>query len=477
MFRTTLLLFFAVAVTVSARIIEVTPGGAIFRLQQATTGAMPGDTILFRAGVYPGGDYVTNLQGRPDAWITIMAAPGETVTIGGAGNGWQFADAAYLRVSGFTVGGQSGNAFNFDDAGTFDTPAHHIAVDRCRFTALTANNQNNQLKLSGVDTFEVSNCTFEDGPEGCCVDMVGCHVGRFSDNLFVRFADVGIQSKGATSRIIIERNRFEQGGARALNVGGSTGLPYFRPQGANYEAKEIGVYDNVFVGGDAPIAFTGAVGCEVVNNTIWLPKRWAFRILQETTLETFVQCGDNAFRNNIVVVDNTALTPIVNVGPNTRPETFGLSNNLWYRVGDLAWKPWLPATEIDGVLGLDPLLAGAPADMTPAPGSPAIGAGATVAYPLADHRGRPFRTPRSIGAVEGATASSIAEARAHVSGLHVGARSVTLDGAGELELVDPLGRIVARGTTRIDLATIARGRYFVVATSDAARTFVPVIVP
>ena len=43
-------------------------------------------------------------------------------------------------------------------------------------------------------------------------------------------AGSGIQAKGGTSDIVIRANRFESAGGRALNLGGSTGLEFFRPQ-------------------------------------------------------------------------------------------------------------------------------------------------------------------------------------------------------------------------------------------------------
>jgi hypothetical protein len=402
------LLLLLLATSLHARTLEVAPGGAYASLAAAAQAVQPGDTILFRAGIYPGGDYITGLAGTANAWITVMAAPGEEVVIRGGGNSWQLADAAYLRIEGFTIEGQTGNGMNLDDAGSFDTPAHHIIIERCTFGPLEATGNNDQLKMSGIDSFVVRNCVFRDGsPGGSMIDMVGCHAGTFSNNLFERAGSNCIQAKGGTAFIRIERNRFLEGGARALNIGGSTGLQFFRPLGVKYEASNIGVYANLFTGADAPIAFVGAVNSEVVNNTIWLPHRWAVRILQETTEPGFLPCGNNAFRNNIVVVDDQADNPTLNIGSNTAPETFLFTNNLWYHRTNASWSgPNLPVPETAGIIGRDPMLTAAPTDMTPLPGSPAIGAGAEVIEPRLDHRGRPYASPRSIGAIEAAIASS-----------------------------------------------------------------------
>ncbi len=388
----------------NARTLDVRSGGAYTNLEAAAAAALPGDTIMFHAGTYPGGQAVTGLQGRDDAPIVITTAPGEEVILQGGTNAWQLSDPAYLIISGFVLQGQTGNGLNIDDAGTFDTPAHHIIIERCEWRGIDATGNNDLLKLSGIDSFQVRDCFFHDGAAGgSMVDMVGCHYGLFLRNRFERAGSNCIQAKGGTRYIRIERNTFIDGGARALNIGGSTGLQFFRPQGADYESSDIAVYSNVFVGSDAPLAFVGTVRSAVINNTIFLPKRWAIRILQETTAPEFLQCGDNVLMNNIIVVGNVAANPTVNIGPSTRPETFVFANNLWYDVENPNWSgPNLPSTEINGMIGRDPLLSAPPGDLSIRPGSPAIGTGAPTTDPTVDYLGRPFAAQRSIGAYEGA---------------------------------------------------------------------------
>lgn len=400
---TLLLLVLTLSPILSARTVEVRPGGTYTNLEAAAAVAAPGDTILFRAGTYAGGEHVSGLQGTHDAWITIMAAPGEEVVLRGGSSAWQLSDPAWIRISGFVLEGQTSNGMNIDDAASYDTPAHHIVIERCTWRGINASGNNDLLKLSGVDSFEVRDCIFLDGAAGgSMIDMVGCHNGSFTGNRFERGGSNSIQAKGGTRYIRIERNTFIDGGQRTLNIGGSTGLEFFRPLGVNYESSDIHVYSNTFVGSDAPIAFVGTVNSTVVNNTIWLPRRWAIRILQETDDPPFLQCGDNTFRNNIVVVGNAAANPTINIGGNTRPQTFTFSNNLWYNAENAGWNgPNLPVAESGGIIGSNPMLAAPPGTMTPGSGSPAIGNGYAVTEPLRDYLGQLFATPRSIGAIEG----------------------------------------------------------------------------
>ena len=146
----------------------------------------------------------------------------------------------------------------------------------------------------------------------------------------------------------------KNGGQRTLNLGGSTGLAFFRPQNATFEAADINVFANVIIGSTAAVAFVGCVRVNVINNTIINPSNWIIRILQETVdINRFLPCGDNVVKNNIIYYGN--LSTHVNVGSNTAPTTFIFSNNLWYRqTNPGSSTPNLPVTETDPIIGQNP---------------------------------------------------------------------------------------------------------------------------
>lgn len=388
----------------SARILHVGSGQPYANLQQAASNAQSGDTIFVHSGVYQGGQYITNLRGTPSAWITILAESNTSVIFRGGTEAWHLTDAAYLRIEGFVFESQTGNGVNIDDGGSYDTPAHHITIERCEWRAMNATGNNDQLKLSGLDSFTVANCRFLNGSAGgSAVDMVGCHWGVFERNYFENAGSNCIQTKGGSQYIRIERNRFINGGQRALNIGGSTDPQYFRPITANFEASHVAVYANIFTGSMAPVAYVGAVNCEVVNNTIYRPDKWAVRILQETVGPNYLPCGNNIFRNNIVFITNVAANATLNIGPNTAPETFIFTNNLWFNVDNAGWQgPNLPVAETNGIIGRDPKFRNAVSgDFAILATSPAIGRGMQVQNPISDFAMSRFNTPRSIGAYEG----------------------------------------------------------------------------
>lgn len=384
-------------------ILHVGAGQQYTSLTAAATDAQPGDTILLHAGTYPGGLYIAGLQGAPDAWITLRNAPGETVVFEGGNNAIQFSDPAWLHLRGLTFQHQTGNGFNLDDGGTYDTPAHHVVFENCTFRDISATGNNDLLKLSGLDDFQVLRCTIQNGAAGGSgIDMVGCHHGAIRECYFENLGSNAIQSKGGCEDIQIERNFFRNGGQRTLNIGGSTGLAFFRPDTAHFEAADIRVYSNIVIGSWAPVAYVGAVNVRVENNTFYHPQNWVIRILQETVdPDRFIECGDNTFRNNIVVLDHNLNTE-TNIGPNTRPETFVFSNNLWFNSALPNWTgPDIPAADPFQVLNQDPLLADPDFDDFHIPsGSPAAGAGAAPAAPLHDYYGAGFVSPPSIGAAE-----------------------------------------------------------------------------
>lgn len=395
-----------------AQSLHVGPGQPYSNLSAAADDAAPGDSIIIHQGTYGGGIFINELQGAPGEKIVITTAPGAEVIFEGGTNAWQFTDAAYLHIQGLIFQHQTGNGLNFDDGGSYETPAHHVIFENCVFRDMDASGNNDLLKLSGLDDFEIRNCTFINGAQGGSgIDLVGCHNGIITGNHFENLGSNSIQAKGGTSEILIEKNLFKNGGARAVNLGGSTGLQFFRPIDAPYESAHLKVYSNIFIGSQAPVAYVGTVNTEVVNNTIYLPEKWVLRILQETVDPSrFAPCGQNSFINNIIYMDDRVSVEC-NIGPNTAPETFTFSNNLWYQSDNTNWDgPELPTEDTDQIINEDPeFVSAASEDFDLLTVSPAIGQGLDVDQPSLDYSGEPFASFRSIGAHEGGVATGTVE--------------------------------------------------------------------
>lgn len=369
---------------------EVTVSNAA-GLRSAVAEAKPGSRILLAAGTYPGGFYFSNVRGEANLPIVIAGVdPQNPPVIQGGGNGMQFSDAAWIELRDLVFVGATGNGLNIDDGGTFETPSRQVFLHRLRISDVGPNGNRDAIKLSGVVDFRIEGCTLERwGTGGSGVDLVGCHGGIIESNVFRHGAAAasgganGVQTKGGSRNVVVRRNRFESVGARAVNIGGSTGLEFFRPplepDGQHAEARDIRVEGNTFLGSTAPIAFVGVDGARVRFNTIYRPGRWAIRILQETTAPGFVACRNGQFSDNIVVFHSDEWSSGgVNIGPNTAPLTFQFTRNWWYCLDDPARsRPVLPVTETGGVYGQSPQFRDAAnGDLRLEPGSPALGFGA-----------------------------------------------------------------------------------------------------
>ncbi|MCC6816360.1 MAG: right-handed parallel beta-helix repeat-containing protein [Saprospiraceae bacterium] len=392
---------FSINCSYTQRILTVGLGKVYNNPQDASRDALPGDTILIFPGNYPGGNFIENLRGTRNNRITLRGVDKNSVIFNGGSQSFHFVEAEFLTIQNFTVSGQTGNGMNIDDAGTYETPAKHILIENINFKDMNASGNNDMLKLSGLDSFEIRNCTFSNGSAGGSgIDMVGCHYGEIRNNKFINQGSNSIQAKGGTHSLSIYANSFQNGGQRSLNLGGSTGQAFFRPLNANYEAKDIIVHSNFFQGSDAPIAYVGSRNIVVTNNTFVNSTKWIFRILQESPDTSFyLSTANNTFSNNIIYSNN--LSPTVNIGPYTSPNSFNIFNNLWYNSANSSWRgPTLPVVETGAIYGLNPLFLNLQTgNINLSSNSPAIGKGkGPVNYN--DYYGRKFTNPPAIGASE-----------------------------------------------------------------------------
>jgi len=204
--------------------------------------------------------------------------------------------------------------------------------------------------MSGVDHFVVRRCRFE-GWGGSGIDMVGCHHGAVEDCTFIGrpgFSQSnGVQLKGGTEDVLVQCCFFKNAGQRSVNLGGSTGLQFFRPRVNDYEARNITVAGNRFVGSMVPVAWVTADGGHVHHNTIVLPDKWVLRILQESGDARFKPCHDGVFEHNLIVFDSKIQT-FVNIGPRTSPKTFRFRHNAWHDL-DGYRESSLPVPETEGI--------------------------------------------------------------------------------------------------------------------------------
>ena len=350
----------------AATIDVVVNNAAEFR--SAVAAAKPGTRILLAGGIYGGGFHFSSLRGEPNHPIIIAAAnPGQPPVFRDATVGLHLSNPAYLELRDLVFTRLTQNGLNIDDGNTAAGPAgaHHITLHGLRISDIGADGNNDGIKLSGVWDFAINDCTIERWGTrgGSAIDLVGCHRGRITANLIRHTIPAppnctGVQAKGGSSTILIQGNRFEHAGGRGVNLGGSTGLPYFRPTltpGEDHaEARDLIVEGNHFLGGLSAIAFVGVDGAIVRFNTIEQPARWPLRILQENKSPGFVPSRRGQFTDNLIIVASSRSLE-ANVGAGTAPESFLFARNAWYNAeAPERSRPTLPTTETDGIYGTPP---------------------------------------------------------------------------------------------------------------------------
>jgi len=334
---------------------------AEFRAAVAT--AKPGTRILLAGGTYGGGYQFANLRGDQGNPIVIAAADRTQPPVFSQANvALHLSNPAFVELHDLVLTKLAHNGINIDDGpGTTNESTRGILLRGLRITDVGSTGNHDGLKLSGVWNFVVTNCTIERWGTrgGSAIDMVGCHRGVIEGCTFKHVHPeppecTGVQAKGGSADITVRRNHFENAGGRSVNIGGSTGLKYFRPAlvsgSENAEARNVRVEGNRFVGSSAPVAFVGVDGAVVRFNTIERPSRWVMRILQENRAPGFIPSRNGEFTDNTIVFESNRGT--VNIGGGTEPKTFKFARNWWYCVDnpERSRLP-LPVAELDGVYG------------------------------------------------------------------------------------------------------------------------------
>ncbi|WP_305047085.1 right-handed parallel beta-helix repeat-containing protein [Geoalkalibacter sp.] len=325
-------------------------------LKAALREARPGTVIEIAPGVYRGGLYLQEMHGTAEAPIVIRGADPENPPVfEGTGEGLKLSSCSYIHLSRLVFQGYLKNGINIDDDGRKGerSPSHHLVLEHLIVRDIGPTGNHDALKMSGVNHFVVRDCHFE-GWGGSAIDLVGCRHGLIEGCRIIgregyRTAN-GIQIKGGSRFILVQNSLLRDAGRRAVHIGGQTGVAFFRPEVEGFEARDVGIAGNTFVGGDAHIAWITAQESHVHHNLFYLPAKSVGRIAQETEDPRFAPSQKGWFENNLVVTGEEVPTWF-HVGPGTAPDTFVFRGNAWIRAG-VGIKPVLPVAETQGIYDL-----------------------------------------------------------------------------------------------------------------------------
>lgn len=333
------------------------------QLRAALARLQPGAVLRIAPGTYQPGRRLANVHGAAERPIVIEGLdPRSPPRFEGGSQAWHLSDVSHLRLRWLDCRGQRHNGINLDDGGSFDTPSQHVVLENLRIEDTGPQGNFDALKCSGVDHLRILRCRIS-GWGGQAIDFVGCHQAEIGHCLIVGkpgFSQhTGPQFKGGSSDVRIHHCRLERAGGRPVQAGGSTGLEFFRPLDAPFEAARIRIEHNTIIGGECAVAFTGVRDCVFSNNNVAGPEKWVLRILQESRGPRFARCGQVVFSDNSIVFERAKVGTVANIGPDTEPQSFRFSGNRWFaRDTPDKSRPALPVAESDGVYGVDPGPAG-----------------------------------------------------------------------------------------------------------------------
>ncbi|QDT14159.1 VanZ family protein [Alienimonas californiensis] len=349
---------------------DVMTVGSDAELRRALSDAGPGDTVLILPGEYRGG-IRWSPRGEPGRPITLAGTNRDDPPVFRGGfEVFRLHRPTHTVLRDLIIEGSGDNGLNADDSGRRDQPAGPLTLQRITSRDSGGRGNHDGFKLTGIDDLKIVDCTVSGwGRGGQGIDLVGCH------NVIVRGcridgggkSAVGLQAKGGSRDVLFADCRVEGVTERCVNVGGLTGDQFFRPPGATAEATEVRVLGCELVGASAAVAFIGSDSTRVENCVLYRQTRYPIRILRENNGERMVPTRGGEFVGNTVVWHDGDLLTFVNVGANSRPETFTFAGNIWYCVTHPARSTpsGLPVEEVSGVYGVDPKLKDPPQNLTP----------------------------------------------------------------------------------------------------------------
>lgn len=343
------------ATTTNATQHLVSPGQDWSRLHDRIK---PGDEIILMPGPHRPA-FFQDLHGTPEQPITIRGFSEEHPGLITAQSfGLQFSRPRHVILQDLIISGARGNGINLDDQDGQQSIGEpwtaDVMIRRVKVLRTGPSGNTDGIKLSGLRNVRLFECTVE-GWGGSAVDLVGCQDVTIESSTFRGLREhaqsSGIQIKGGSTRVRVTQCRLENAGLRAINLGGSTDLKYFRPPVAEsakvdsqFEATNVVIERCVIIGSDCAIAFVNSRGASIRQNTIVNPKLWVFRILQETRDPRFGPSEGGTIGGNLIVWQEGKLAELINVGPSTRAEALMFEENVW-------WSPDLKPSQIERLPG------------------------------------------------------------------------------------------------------------------------------
>ncbi len=266
----------------------------------------PGDTLVFRGGVYKcRKDSLVGLgpvqSGRPGRPITFKAAPGEKVIVDGSGSDWGFTSngRSHIVIDGFEIRNDTGYGVKISARSDEpDVTGRDVTVRNCRII--------DPMK-EGIFAWKTPDVTVENcltrgskTSQGVSIQM-GCHDAVVRGVTSERNALNGIKVRGL-ERMLVENCLLRDNG-RGLEVAGARNCTFRNNVifGNGWRGpKDSSRYDVVFEGGGKDVPDPACLDNLFEHNTVANP------VGPERKVSKLVQtnngCARTTFRGNIFYV-------------------------------------------------------------------------------------------------------------------------------------------------------------------------------
>lgn len=327
--RLVLALFFSS--TALAADIQVPAGQSI---ANAINHAAPGDRVLVRAGIHPGGAWIER-SGTLVAPITILSSDGPRQgVIAGGTESLRIGNSSYLVFDGLEVRDSADNTIHIDSA------SHHVTLRNVY--AHDAGHNGDVLKVNQCHHIVIERSEFArpgardagvENPYQECIDFVDVDDSAIRDCWIHDGGSMLLFVKGGSRDTVLERNVFSQQRAGAsdpmVGLGGATDLNLLG--GEQYEALGVVFRNNIITGATmGAIGVYDANGAYIANNLLLNNDR----VLVEFRAGNGPAARSTAVRiANNLFVDTRGAMPIPYLRSSHGLTDFATTSNLFWNSG------------------------------------------------------------------------------------------------------------------------------------------------
>jgi len=385
--------------------------GAPFKTPAKAFAAIaPGVRINFKTGTYACPPIVQDKLATTSSPIVIRAVDGPRTAkfdCGGTGD-FFFSHVRAIVLDGLEIGNTAGHGVQLDSGSGFATK--DLSSDFALMNGYVHDTQLAGIKVAQSQRVYVIGNEFSKCAAGRqCVEFVATDMPVIVGN-DAHDSDAFDEVKGGAHGGIIAKNKVHDmtaAGGGILVGGDCTGQQYLVDTNADFEAENLVVWSNVITNANGfAFRIVGCHDCTVANNTYYsaAPKA-ILRVLHDAFASSGSSTCDVPLHNANVRIANNVFawqkTSIDVIPTDEDPKNVVFDHNSWFASGDDVTKLFsdMPFTnEPTSQYNQDPKLASPPTDVSLASGSPAKGAGITIADVQGTFDGQCPATPPDIGA-------------------------------------------------------------------------------